>query len=246
MKYATLALLGIGLAIGSAIAQGQAPTAKAEPKAEPELKTVEQKAAYAYGNQLGRSMKQQGVTLDPDILAKGIKDGLAEKSIFTDQQLQEIDLAFRKVLMESESKRMAAAAGPAGEKNLKDGQAFLAANKSKPGVKTLASGVQYKVLKSGTGKTPKLTDGVKANYRGTLIDGTEFDSSYKTGKPVPFGVSEVIKGWTEVLQLMKEGDKWQVFIPADMAYGPRQMGPIIKPFSTLIFEMELVEVDAER
>ena len=129
---------------------------------------------------------------------------------------------------------------------MKDGQAFLASNKSKPGIKTLASGVQYKVLKSGNGKTPKLTDTVEANYRGTLIDGTEFDSSAKSGGPVPFGVSQVIKGWTEVLQLMKEGDKWQVFIPADMAYGPRQMGQIIKPFSTLIFEMELVKVVEEK
>ena len=237
MKYATLALLGIGLAIGSSIAEGQAPT----PKGEPEMKTVEQKFAYLYGQNLGKSMKAQGVVLDPEILAKGIKDGLADKMAFTDQQVEEIQQAFRKILMAKQPAE-APAGGPEAEKTLKDGLAFLAANKAKPGVTPLPSGVQYKVLKSGTGKTPKLTDTVLANYKGTLIDGTEFDSSYKRGKPSDFGVGEVIKGWTEVLQLMKVGDKWQVFIPPDMAYGAQQRGPIIKPNSTLIFEMELVDV----
>lgn len=243
MKYATLALLGVSLAVGSTIARGQQPPA---PKAETEMKTVEQKFAYAYGLNLGRSMKQGNVVLDADILSKGIKDGLADKSAFTDKQLEEIQMAFRKVLTEKEAAAQATTAGPGGEKNLKAGKDFLAANKAKPGVSTLPSGVQYKVLKSGTGKTPKLTDTVLANYRGTLIDGTEFDSSAKGGKPVPFGVSEVIKGWTEVLQLMKVGDKWQVFIPPDMAYGPRQMGPTIAPNSTLIFDMELVGIAEEK
>jgi FKBP-type peptidyl-prolyl cis-trans isomerase FklB len=241
MKYATLALLGIGLAIGTSLAQGQAPAAKGEP----ELKTVEQKFAYAYGISFGRSMKQQGVALDPDLLAKGIKDGLADKSIFTDQQLVEIQQAFQKTMMEAEAKKQAAA-GPLNEKNLKDGQAFLDANKSKPGVKTTASGLQYKVLKAGTGKSPKLTDSVEANYRGTLIDGTEFDSSAKSGGPITFGVTEVIKGWTEVLQLMKEGDKWLVYIPSELAYGPRARGAVIKANSALIFEMELVKVVSEK
>ena len=240
MKYATLALLGIALAIGSTIAQGQAPAPA--PKAEPKMETVEQRFAYAYGLNFGRNVKQAGVMLDPDIVARGIKDGMADKSAFTEPQLQEIDLAFRKLMMDKDAAKQAATAGPAGEKNLKAGQEFLAANKSKPGIKVLPSGVQYRVLKSGTGRTPKLSDTVEANYRGTLIDGTEFDSSAKGGKPVAFGVSEVIPGWTEVLQLMKEGDKWQVFIPAESAYKGRQMGPLIKPFSTLIFEMEVVKI----
>ena len=245
MKYATLALLGIALAIGSSIAEGQAPAPKGQapaPKGESEMKTVEQKFAYAYGLNLGRSMKTQGVALDADLLAKGIKDGLADKAAFTEAQLEEIQQGFRKILMAKQAAVDAAAAGPDADKTLKEGQAFLEANKKKPGVTALPSGVQYKVLKSGTGKTPKLTDTVLANYKGTLIDGTEFDSSYKRGKPSDFGVGEVIKGWTEVLQLMKVGDKWQVFIPPDMAYGAQQRGPIIKPNSTLIFEMELVDV----
>ena len=252
MKYATLALLGIGLAIGTSFAQGQAPTAKGEP----ELKSVEQKFAYAYGLSFGRSMKQQGVVLNPEIIARGMKDGLADKAMYTDQQLQEIELAFRKVLMEAESKRQqaeakrqtvdiaaqAAAAGPEAEKALKAGRDFLAKNKTQPGVKALPSGVQYKVLKAGNGKSPSLTDSVEANYRGTLIDGTEFDSSYKKGEAITFGVTQVIKGWTEVLQLMKEGDKWQVFIPTEFAYGARPRPGVIKPFDALIFEMELVKV----
>jgi len=243
MKYATLALLGIGLAISSTIAQGQAPTPKA---GEPELKSVEDKFAYAYGLRFGQGMKREGIVLNADVIAKGIKDGLGDKAAFTEQQLQEIDLAFRKLLVEKQSEKQAANAGPVGAKNLKDGEAFLAANKTKPGVTTLPSGVQYKVIKSGTGKTPKLTDKVLANYKGTTIDGTEFDSSYKRGKPSEFGVDEVIPGWTEVLQLMKVGDKWQVFIPSDKAYGARQRSEVITPNSTLIFEMELVDVLGEK
>lgn len=244
MKYATLAVLGIALAIGSTIAQGQAPA----PKGEAEMKTIEQKFSYLYGLKLSQSMKDQGVALDADLLARGIKDGLAGKAAFTEAQCQEIDQDFRKVMMakqaaaEGAAAKKAAAADPEAQKTLKDGEAFLEANKKKPGVTVLPSGVQYKVLKSGTGKTPKLADSVLANYKGTLIDGTPFDSSYDRGKPSDFGVSEVIPGWTEVLQKMKVGDKWQVFIPQEMAYGGRQRGPIIKPFSALIFEMELVDV----
>ena len=203
MKYATLASLGIGLALGSSIAEGQAPA----PKAESEMKTVEQKFAYIYGLSLGRGMKQQGVALDADILAKGIKDGLVDKPAFTDKQVEEIQMAFRKI--------MEAKAGSLGDKALKEGRDFLEANKTKPGVKVLASGLQYKVLVAGKGKSPKLEDTVEANYRGTLIDGTEFDSSAKNGGPVEFPVSGVIAGWTEALQLMKVGDKWQVFIPTE-------------------------------
>jgi FKBP-type peptidyl-prolyl cis-trans isomerase len=243
MKYATLALLGIGLAIGSSIAQGQGPAPAPAPKGEPEMKTVEQKFAYAYGLNLGRSMKQGGVMLDPDILAKGMKDGLVDKSAFTDKQLEEIQTAFRKILMDKQAAAEAQAAGPGSEKALKEGRDFLAANKAKPGITTLPSGVQYKVLKSGSGKSPKLEDTVEANYRGTLIDGTEFDSSARNGGPVEFPVSGVIAGWTEVLQLMKVGDKWQVFIPTELAYGARpRPGGKIKPNDALIFEMELVKI----
>jgi FKBP-type peptidyl-prolyl cis-trans isomerase len=245
MKYATLALLGIGLAIGSSIAEGQGPA----PKGEPELKTVEQKFAYAYGLNFGRSVKQAGVSLDADLVAKGIKDALADKSSFTDQQLQEIELAFRKLLMakqaEAQTKDIATqatAAGPAAEKAFKAGRDFLEKNKAQPGIKVLPSGVQYRVLKSGNGKTPTLQDTVEANYRGTLIDGTEFDGSAKHGGAAEFPVAGVIAGWTEVLQLMKVGDKWQVFIPTEHAYAAHPRGGVIKPFDALVFDMELVKI----
>ncbi len=234
MKYATLALMGIGLAIGSSTAIGQAPT----PKGEPEMKTVEEKFAYAIGLSIGRNMKSEEVTLSPELIYKGIKDALGDKPALTDAQIAEVQKAFNQIMM---AKQAAAQGDPAS--NLKAGQAFLAANKTKPGVTPLPSGVQYKVLKSGTGKTPKLSDSVVANYRGTLIDGTEFDSSYKRGEPATFPVSGVIKGWTEVLQKMKVGDKWEVYIPAELAYGanPRPGGKI-RPNDALIFEIELLDV----
>jgi len=133
-----------------------------------------------------------------------------------------------------------------GEKNRKEGEAFLAANKKKEGVKTLASGLQYKVIKPGTGKKPKSTDTVTTHYRGTLIDGTEFDSSYNRGQPATFPVHGVIPGWTEALQLMEEGAKWQLFIPSKLGYGERGAGQAIGPNATLIFEVELVSVQEKK
>jgi FKBP-type peptidyl-prolyl cis-trans isomerase len=127
--------------------------------------------------------------------------------------------------------------------NKKEGEAFLAANKSKPGVVTLPSGLQYKILTAGTGPKPTATDSVNCNYRGTLIDGKEFDSSYKRGKPVTFPVTGVIKGWTEALQLMPVGSKWQLFIPSDLAYGDRGAGADIGPGATLVFEVELISIE---
>jgi FKBP-type peptidyl-prolyl cis-trans isomerase len=235
MKYATLALMGIGMAIVASIAEGQAPA-----KAEPELKTVEQKFAYSIGLDMGKRIKEAELTLDPDFIAKGIKDAFDDKSMLDERQLREVAKAFNEMMT---AKKVAAAKAKP-DKNTKEGQAFLAENKTKPGVVTLPSGLQYKILKSGpaTGKSPKLTDTVFANYKGTLIDGTEFDSSYKRGKPTDFPVNGVIAGWTEILQLMKVGDKWQVFIPSELAYKDQQRGPIIGPNSTLIFEMELVDI----
>jgi FKBP-type peptidyl-prolyl cis-trans isomerase len=234
MKIATLATLGIGLWIGTSIALGQAPA----PKADPELKTTDQKAAYAIGLNIGKQMKRQGVSLDPELLFKGLKDGLGDKPGMTDQQIEEALKAFQEQMM---AKQQAAATGQA-EKNLKDGQAFLAKNKTQPGVQTLPSGLQYKVIKEGTGKTPKASDTVLAHYEGTLIDGTIFDSSIKRGEPSEFPVGQVIKGWTEILQKMKVGSKYKVFIPSELAYGPRQPSPLITPNSTLIFDIELIDV----
>ncbi|WP_435017326.1 FKBP-type peptidyl-prolyl cis-trans isomerase [Tundrisphaera sp. TA3] len=234
MKYATLALIGAGLVFTSTMAGGQAP-----PQGATELKDVKQKVAYGIGVDIGKKIKSQQVDFDLDLVAKGIKDGYGGKVAIPDEQIMEAMQTFQQQMMA----KAAEAAKGVGEKNLKEGEAFLAANKTKPGVKTTASGLQYKVLKSGTGKTPKATDVVSTHYRGTLIDGTEFDSSYKRNEPTEFPVNGVIQGWTEALQLMKVGDKWQLFIPGNLAYGanPRPGGPI-GPNATLLFEIELLEV----
>ncbi len=233
MKYATLATIGLTLVIASTPAQAQAPT----PKAEPELKTTEQKVSYSLGMNIGRSMKQSGIEVDPTVFAQGLRDALSDKAAMTDAQMNEVMQAFQQQML---AKRQGG--GADGSKNLKAGQAFLAENKAKPGITTLPSGLQYKVIKEGTGKTPKLTDTVIANYRGTLIDGTEFDSSYKTGKPAEFPVGGVIEGWTEILQKMKTGSKYQVFIPSQLAYKARGQGPDIGPNAALIFDIELIDV----
>ena len=236
MKYATFAAIGLGLVLASKTAQAQTPT----PKAGPELKTMEQKVAYSIGIDLGRRLHQTGVELDPAIVAAGLRDGLADKAALTDEQMGEVMQAFKQQMMAKQQD--AGGGGADAEKNLKAGQAFLAENKTKPGVITLPSGLQYKVIREGTGKTPKLTDTVVANYRGTLIDGTEFDSSYKRGQPSSFAVNQVVKGWTEILQKMKTGSKYQLFVPSELAYGPRPRGEIISANSALIFDIELIDV----
>ncbi len=236
MKYATFATIGLGLVIASTTAQAQTPT----PKAGPELKTMEQKIAYSIGVDFGRRLAASGVELDPAIVAAGLRDGVADKAALTDEQMGEVMQAFKQQMM---AKQQGAGGGGAeAEKNLKAGQAFLAGNKTKPGVITLPDGLQYKVIREGTGKTPKLTDNVVAHYRGTLIDGTEFDSSYKRGQPTPFPVNGVIQGWTEILQKMKAGSKYQIFVPSELAYGPRGSAPKIGPNSVLIFDIELIDV----
>ena len=192
------------------------------------LKNQKEKVSYIIGMDIGGNLKKQSIDIDPNILAKGIQDALGgAKSLLTDQEMQETMVAFQKELM---------------EKHKKQGEDFLAENKKKEGVKTLPSGLQYKVIKAGTGKKPKLDDTVTANYRGTLIDGMEFDSSYKRGQPATFRVSGVIPGWTEALQLMEEGAKWQLFVPSNLAYGQRGAGKVIGPDTALIFEIELVSI----
>ena len=150
--------------------------------------------------------------------------------------------AFQKEMMAKHAEVM----NTLGEKNKKEGEVFLAENKKKEGVTTLPSGLQYKVIKAGTGKKPKSTDTVTVNYRGTLIDGTEFDSSYRRGEPASFGVSGVIPGWTEAMQLMQEGAKWQVVVPPNLAYGEKGAGPNIGPNATLIFEIELISIQEKK
>jgi len=203
------------------------------------LTTQKDKLSYAIGMNIGQGMKKDGVDVDPRILEQGLKDALAgTKPLMTDAEAQTVMTEFRTAMMKKKQEE----AQRVSESNKQAGQQFLAANKSKEGVVTLPSGLQYKILKEGTGPKPAATDTVTVNYRGTLIDGTEFDSSYKRNEPTTFGVNQVIKGWTEALQLMPVGSKWQLFIPSDLAYGERSPGAEIGPNSTLIFDVELVSI----
>ena len=173
----------------------------------------------------------------PIWLPQGIKDIYAGKLKLSDEEIRTTLTELNKEMQGKENERMKTLS----EKNKKDGEALLAENKKKEGIKTLPSGLQYKVIQEGTGKVPKATDTVTTNYRGTLIDGTEFDSSYKRGQPATFPVNGVIPGWTEALQLMKTGSKWQLFIPSNLAYGERGPGTI-GPNAVLVFEIELLAV----
>src|SRR5438552_16656342 len=199
----------------------------------PQLKDQKDKVSYSIGMNIGFNLRKQKVDIKPHILAAGIKDAIACKTQLTQDHVKDIMAQFEKD-MEQKQKQ-------AGEKNKTEGAKFLEDNKKKPEVKTTASGLEYKVEKEGTGAQPKPTDMVTVNYRGTLIDGTEFDSSYKRGQPATFPVNGVIKGWTEALQLMKVGSKYQVFVPSHLAYGERSVSPEIGPNATLIFEVELLD-----
>ena len=206
----------------------------------PKLADQKDKISYSIGIDIGNNLKKQSIDVDVDLLAKGVKDAVAGgETLLSPEEVRETLISLQKELREKGQERSRQAA----EKNKREGEAFLAENKKKEGVVSLPSGLQYKVLTAGTGTSPKETDTVEANYRGTLIDGTEFDSSYKRGEAAVFPVSGVIAGWTEALQLMKVGDKWQLFIPPDLAYGERGAGPI-EPNSTLIFDVELVSIKA--
>ena len=206
------------------------------------LETQKDKESYAIGMSFGSSLHKQSVEVDTYILIKGLKDSLAGgKTLLTEDESRTIISQLQAAIRKKQEEKMA----QAGEANIKEGQEFLAANKSKEGIVTLPSGLQYKILQAGTGPKPTSTDSVVCNYRGTLINGTEFDSSYKRGQPATCPVSGVIKGWTEALQLMPVGSKWQLFVPADLAYGARGAGPGIGPNSTLIFEVELISIQGK-
>jgi FKBP-type peptidyl-prolyl cis-trans isomerase FklB len=186
-------------------------------------------------------MKKFDIDVNADLYFKGMKDALSGGSILlTEQEIKSTIMSMQKDLQAKQQEKMKAQ----GEKGKKEGDAFLAENKKKEGVKTLPSGLQYKVITEGKGKSPKDTDTVTVHYKGTLIDGTEFDSSYKRSEPASFPVNGVIKGWTEALQLMKEGAKWQLFIPANLAYGESGR-PSIPANSVLIFEVELIKIGAK-
>jgi FKBP-type peptidyl-prolyl cis-trans isomerase FklB len=214
-------------------------TTTAATKPKPLVLTTEKdKQSYAIGLNVGKSLHRDDIDVDPKIVLQGLQDAMAGGAVLlTDDEIKTVmtDLQTQ-VRKQQEEKRQALA-----ETNKKDGAAFLAANATKPGVVTLPSGLQYKILTPGTGPKPTATDSVVCNYRGTLLDNTEFDSSYKRGQPATFPVTGVIKGWTEALQLMPVGSKWQLFIPPDLAYGERAQGPI-GPNATLVFEVELMSI----
>jgi len=203
------------------------------------LKTDKEKASYAVGAQMGAEMRHYRMDLDPDVVAKGFKDAYSGgQLLLNESQLAEIMNGVSKTM----ASRSAQVMKEDEERNKQEGEAFLAQNAKKQGVITLASGLQYKILKAGTGPTPRLTDTVVVNYRGTFIDGSEFDSSYRRGEPAVFRVNAVIKGWTEALQMMHVGAKWELYIPPRLAYGERGAPPAIEPNSTLIFEVELLAI----
>lgn len=234
MRIIAAAFLLLAISAGAVVAEDVPAPA---PKGKVELKSQKEKTSYAIGLDIGKNIKRMGIEISPELLARGIADVVAGgKPLLSDEEVVAVMTALQKEMQtKAEEQRKGAA-----EKNTKEGKAFLEANKSKPGVKTLASGLQYKVITAGKGKTPKANDTVKTNYRGTLIDGTEFDAS---PAPITFQVKGVIAGWTEALQLMKVGDKWQLFIPAELAYGARGSGPAIGPHSVLIFDIELIGIE---
>jgi FKBP-type peptidyl-prolyl cis-trans isomerase len=206
---------------------------------KPDLNDPKQRASYSIGASIGGNLKRQELDVDAQALTAGLTDALAGKLALSDEQMRQTLSEFQTGLKSKlEAKQKVAA-----EKNLKEGEEFLAANGQKEGVKSTASGLQYKVIKAGAGKAPKATDTVKVHYHGTLIDGTVFDSSVERGEPVTFALHEVIPGWTEGLQLMKEGDKWQLFIPAKLGYGERSPGGKIGPNCALVFDVELLSIE---
>jgi FKBP-type peptidyl-prolyl cis-trans isomerase FklB len=228
MKVVSLVVLSTALAVGQVYADDAAP------------KTDKDKISYSIGFGMGNNLKNQGVDVDTNTLSKGIKDALSgAKPMMSQADMEKTMTDLRTKMMAQQQEKMKAI----GAKNKTEGEAFLAKNKTVAGVKTLPSGLQYQVIKEGTGKTPKATDKVSVNYRGTLLDGKEFDSSYKRGTPASFPVNGVIPGWTEALQLMKEGSKWKLFVPASLAYGEQGAGGVIGPNAVLVFEVELLKVE---
>ncbi len=217
----------------------QAPAAASSSDAA--LPTSKDKLSYAIGMNIGRGLHRDNVDIDPNLLLRGLKDAMSGgRTLMTEEQAQATIVELQNQMRQ----KMQAEQQQAAETNKKDGDAFLTANKSKPGVTALPSGLQYKILKEGTGPKPTAADTVACNYRGTFIDGKEFDSSAQHGdKPATFPVTGVIKGWTEALQLMPVGSKWQLFVPPDLAYGARGAGGTIGPNQTLIFEVELVSIE---
>jgi len=203
-----------------------------------ELKSKKDSASYALGSNIGSSLQQQGADIDVDLLAAGMKDAMAGESKLTQEQIQQVLMAFQ----EDNMKRQAEMRAESGKEALKKSEAFMEANKGKEGVMTTPSGLQYKVIKEGSGRKPTASDQVTVHYTGTLIDGTKFDSSVDRGEPATFGLGQVIPGWTEGLQLMSVGSKYMLYLPPHLGYGENGAGGMIGPNEALIFEVELLEI----
>ncbi|MBI4811413.1 MAG: FKBP-type peptidyl-prolyl cis-trans isomerase [Ignavibacteriales bacterium] len=231
MKYLLIVVLTIGILACQSNTQDKV-----------QLKTLKDSVSYSIGMSIGQNLKMQQVNVEPAVLAEGIKDILdSSKTLMTDQEAQTVMMNFQKEMMAKQEEKMKAQ----GEINKTAGENFLSENKKKEDVVALPNGLQYKVIKMGNGPKPKATDTVSVHYRGTLIDGTEFDSSIKRGQPATFPLNGVIKGWTEGLQLMPVGSKFEFFVPSDLAYGDRGAGQLIGPNSTLIFEVELLFINGK-
>jgi FKBP-type peptidyl-prolyl cis-trans isomerase FklB len=214
-------------------------TRAAAQEIDPALRDQKARLSYALGMDLGNQFRKQSVEVNPDLFLRGLRDALAGTATLISE------LEARAAIAELQyqiQKKQEAASKERGEKNKKEGEAFLAANKVKDGIVTLDSSLQYKVLKAGDGNKPSIDDTVVCHYRGTLLDGTEFDSSYKRSTPATLPLKKLIKGWSEALQLMPAGSKWQIFIPATLAYGERGANNLIGPNATLIFEVELLSI----
>ncbi len=243
MRITPWMVLSSFLLFGHVLAEEQQETRK-------DTMSRKEKLSYSLGYKTGTNMKNSSVDLDLDTYIKALREGFTGgKAAMTDQEMQELILSLQKEMKEKQAQETAQKKNQLPEKNKKEGEAFLAENAKKEGVVILPSGLQYKIIKEGTGKQPAKADKVKVQYRGSFINGTEFDSSYKRGKPATFGVDRVIKGWTEALPLMKEGSKWVLYIPPDLAYGRGGSGRgkgekigKIGPNQTLIFEVELISI----
>jgi FKBP-type peptidyl-prolyl cis-trans isomerase FklB len=226
---------------GAVIVAMSAPLFAADATA-PALATTEDKVSYSIGSDLGKNLKRQGIAINPSVFARGMDDGMKGGTLLmTDEEMKKVLSDFEKEMMDKRSSEMNKQA----DDNKTKGETFLKENKSKPGVVSLPSGLQYKIVKAGTGVKPTKEDTVTVEYTGRLLNGDVFDSTEKAGKPVSFKLTQVIPGWTEALQLMPAGSTWEVYIPSKLAYGSRNVGGAIGPNETLIFNVHLIDVKKE-
>lgn len=234
-RFTFLLMLFVFIACGKSASESAANPLKGE-----DLDNQKKKVSYAIGLDIGKNFKERAMDLDMDILIKGLRDAQGgAKPLLSDEEIQKVMTQFQQDMMKAEQEKRTGQA----QVNKTKEEAFLKENAKKPGIKVTASGLQYMVITEGTGPQPKATDTVKVHYRGTLLDGSEFDSSYKRNQPAVFPLNGVIKGWTEALQLMKVGSKWQIFLPAGLAYGENGAGQVIGPNATLIFDVELLGIE---